>query len=136
MEISVSSAQGKVPISVVTITGQLDGQNYQELIGKAKELYETGTRNVLLDLSNLTYISSAGIVALHTIALMLRGETVPNPEQGWSTVRSVDRTRESGIQQHMKLYNPRPEITSVLDMVGFTAFFQIFTDRDQALAAF
>jgi len=136
MEISVSSAQGKVPVSVVAITGQLDGQNYQDLIGKVKELYEAGTRNVLLDLSGLTYISSAGIVALHTIALMLRGEAVPDPERGWNTVRSMDRTREAGVQQHLKLLSPRPEVTGVLDMVGFTAFFQIFTDRDQAIAAF
>ncbi len=136
MEISVSSAQGKVPVSVVAITGQLDGQNYQDLIGKVKELYEAGTRNVLLDLSGLTYISSAGIVALHTIALMLRGEAVPDPERGWNTVRSMDRTREAGMQQHLKFLNPRPEVTGVLDMVGFTAFFQIFTDRDQAIAAF
>lgn len=136
MEISVSSAQGKVPVSVVAVAGRLDGQNYQELIGKAKELYGAGTRNVLLDLGGLTYISSAGIVALHTIALMLRGESVPDPEQGWNAVKSADRTRESGVQRHLKLLNPQPEITSVLDMVGFTAFFQIFTDRDQAIAAF
>ncbi len=136
MEISVSSAQGKVPVSVLAVAGRLDGQNYQELIGKAKELYEAGTRNVLLDLSGLTYISSAGIVALHTMALMLRGESVPDPEQGWNAVKSADRTRESGVQRHLKLLNPRPEITSVLDMVGFTAFFHIFTDRDQAIAAF
>ncbi|HVN14436.1 MAG TPA: STAS domain-containing protein [Anaerolineales bacterium] len=136
MEISVSSVQGKVPVGVIALDGRLDGQNYQELIAKAGELYQAGTRNILLDLSKLVYISSAGIVALHTIALMLRGEAVPDPEQGWAAVKAADRTRESGVQQHLKLFNPQPEVASVLDMVGFTAYFEIFTDRDKAIAAF
>ena len=36
----------------------------------------------------------------------------------------------------MKLLNPRPEVTSVLDMVGFSAFFEIFTDKQKAVESF
>jgi anti-anti-sigma regulatory factor len=136
MNIVVSQEQGSLPVTVVRLEGQLDGQSYQELIARAKELYEKGTRDVLLDLGGLTYISSAGIVALHTIALLLRGEALPDPEQGWSTVKSVERTREAGVQRHVKLLDVRPEVKSVLDMVGLSAFFENFTDRDAALGSF
>jgi anti-anti-sigma regulatory factor len=90
----------------------------------------------LLDLSDLTYISSAGLVSLHTIALMTRGEELPDLEQGWSTLKSMDRTRDGGKQKHLKLLNPRPEVTSVLEMVGFSTFFETFTDKKTAIDSF
>lgn len=136
MQINVSQEQGKVPVTVLKLIGQLDGQTYQSLIAKAQEVYKAGTANILLDLEELTYISSAGLVSLHTIALLLRGETPPDPEQGWSAFKSMDRSQASGIQKNMKLLNPRPEIVSVLDMVGFSAFFDIFSDRQKALESF
>jgi anti-anti-sigma regulatory factor len=136
MNITVAKEKGRVPVAVLTVEGQLDGQNYQQLIEKARELYDAGTRDILLDLSGLTYISSAGLVALHAMALTLRGEALPDPEQGWAAVKSADRSRQAGLQEHIKLLNPRPEVSSVLDMVGFTTFFEIFTDRAKAIESF
>lgn len=136
MNISVSQAQGKVPVTVIKLDGQLDGQNFQDLIAKAREVYEGGARDFLVDLSNLTYISSAGLVALHTIALLARGEALPDTEEGWSAIRSVGRTGSSGVQKHVKLFNPREEIKSVLDMVGFSAAFEIHSDLDAAVNSF
>jgi anti-anti-sigma regulatory factor len=136
MNISVSQAQGSVPVTVLKLDGQLDGQNYQELIAKAQELYDAGVRDFLLDLSDLTYISSAGLVALHTVALLARGEELPDMEGGWSAYRSVGRSREAGIQKHVKLLNPSSEVSGVLDMVGFSNVFEIFTDRETAINSF
>jgi anti-anti-sigma factor len=136
MNISVSQAQGNVPVTLIKLDGQLDGQNFQELISKAQELYSTGARDFLLDLSDLTYISSAGLVALHSVALMARGEQLPDMEGGWAAYRSMGRSSEAGIQKHVKLLNPRSEIMGVLDMVGFSSIFQIYTDRDEAVNSF
>lgn len=136
MNITVSQAQGKVPVTVIKLDGELDGQNYQDLINKAREVYEGGARNFLIDLSDLTYVSSAGLVALHTVALLARGEALPDTEAGWSAIRSTGRAGSSGIQEHVKLFNPRDEVRSVLDMVGFSSAFQIFTDLDEAVQSF
>ena len=136
MNISVSQASGNVPVTVVKLDGQLDGQNFQELISKAQELHGAGARDFLLDLSDLTYISSAGLVALHSVALMARGEELPDVEGGWAAYRSMGRSSEAGVQKHVKLLNPRSEIMSVLDMVGFSRVFEIFTDRDEAINSF
>lgn len=136
MNITVSQEQGKVPVTVIKLDGELDGQNYQNLINKARELYEGGARDFLIDLSNLTYVSSAGLVALHTVALLARGEALPDTEAGWSAIRSVGSTSSSGNQEHIKLVNPRSEVKSVLDMVGFSSAFQIFTDLDEAVKSF
>ena len=136
MNISVSQAPGRVPVTVIKLDGQLDGQNYQELIAKAQELYQAGGRDFLLDLSDLTYISSAGLVALHSVALLARGEELPDTEGGWSAYRSMGRTSEAGIQRHVKLLNPRSEVMGVLDMVGFSNVFEIYTDREEAVNSF
>jgi len=136
MNISVSQAQGNVPVTVIKLDGQLDGQNYQELVTKAQELYKAGTHNFLLDLSELTYISSAGLVALHSMALLTRGEELPDTEGGWSTYRSMGRSSEAGLQKHVKLLNPRSEVMGVLDMVGFSNVFEIYTDLDEAVKSF
>lgn len=136
MNISVSQASGRVPVTVLKLDGQLDGQNYQDLIAKAQELYNSGTRDFLLDLSDLTYISSAGLVALHSVALLTRGEELPDVEGGWSAYRSMGRTSEAGVQKHVKLLNPRTEVMNVLDMVGFGRVFEIYTDVDEAVNSF
>lgn len=136
MDISVSQAEGKVPVSVIKLDGQLDGQNYQDLIAKAQELFKAGARDFVLDLSDLTYISSAGLVALHSVALLVKGEELPDPEAGWSAYRSMGRTSASGTQTHIKLLNPREEVKNVLDMVGFGNVFEVFTDLDEAVRSF
>lgn len=136
MEIKISQAQGRVPVSVIHVSGQLDSQTYRSLIAQAGEVVNAGAKNILLDLGNLTYISSAGLIALHTIALLVRGESLPGSEQGWSSLKKMDNTRDGGLQKHMKLLDPQPDVMSVLDMVGYLAFFEIFTDLQKAVDSF
>jgi anti-anti-sigma regulatory factor len=136
MDISVSHVQGNVPVTILKLDGQLDGQNYQDLITKAQETFKAGARDFLLDLSDLIYISSAGLVALHSVTLLTRGEELPDTQGGWSTYRSLGRSSEAGLQKHVKLLNPRAEVISVLDMVGFGNVFEIFTDLDEAVKSF
>lgn len=136
MDISVSQMQGNVPVTVLKVDGQLDGQNYQDLIAKGQELHRAGARDFILDLSDLTYISSAGLVALHSLALLAKGEELPDTEHGWSAYRSLGRTSAAGVQAHVKLVNPREEVRNVLNMVGFTNVFEIFNDLDEAVKSF
>ena len=77
MQITVSQEQGN--IAIVQLAGHLDGQSYQDLIMKAQEIIGDGAKNILLDLSELTYISSAGLAALHAISMLVRGEKTPDP---------------------------------------------------------
>jgi ABC-type transporter Mla MlaB component len=135
MEITISQAQRRVPVSVIHISGQLDSQTYQTLIAKATETVNAGAKDILLDLSGLTYISSAGLIALHTIALLVRGESLPGTE-GWSSLKKMDNTRDGGLQKHIKLLNPQPDVMGVLDMVGYLAFFEVLTDQQKAVDSF
>ncbi len=136
MEIVVSKQTSRVEVTIVGLSGEVDGQNFQQVIDKAKELYSAGARDFLVDMSSLTYISSAGLVAIHSIALLVRGEQLPDTEAGWSAYRSMGKTKEAGKQQHIKLLNPGEQIKSVLEMVGFDNVFEIFSNLDDAVNAF
>ncbi|HMR97624.1 MAG TPA: STAS domain-containing protein [Anaerolineales bacterium] len=136
MEIVVSKQTSRVEVTIVGLSGEVDGQNFQQVIDKARELYAAGARDFLVDMSSLTYISSAGLVAIHSIALLVRGEPLPDTESGWSAYRSMGKTREIGKQQHIKLSNPNEQIRGVLEMVGFDSAFEIFSNLDDAVRAF
>jgi anti-anti-sigma factor len=135
MEIVVSQEQGNVPVSVLHIKGDLDASSYLELVNTAQKLYNEGVRFLLLDLSNLAFISSAGLASLHIITKMFRGETA-NPENGWATYKAIDRERETGLQKKVKLLNPSPDIAQVLDTVGFNQFFEVYSNSSEAIQSF
>ena len=136
MKILVTKQMGRVEVTVLSLSGELDGQTYQRLIDRAKELHASGARDFIFDLSDLTYISSAGLVALHTIALLLRGEAVPESDDGWASMRAVKKTIDEKMQEHLKLLNPRSDVRSVLEMVGFDRVFEIHSSLDDAVKAF
>jgi anti-anti-sigma factor len=135
MEIVVTQENGKVPVSVIHLRGDLDASSYLELVNTAQKLYNAGVRSLLLDLADLAFISSAGLASLHIVTKMFRGEKA-DPEDGWGTFKEIDRERESGIQKHVKLLNPPPQVDKVLDTVGFKRFFDVYTDLDEAVQSF
>jgi anti-anti-sigma factor len=135
MEINVSQQKGRVPVSTVHIKGDLDASSYLELVNTAQKLYNAGVRSLLLDLTDLAFISSAGLASLHIVTKMFRGETA-DLEDGWGTYKEIDRERESGLQKNVKLLNPSPEVDKVLDMVGFKQLIEVFSDLDEAVQSF
>jgi anti-anti-sigma regulatory factor len=136
MQITISKEQGKVPVTVIKPHGDVDASNYRDIVVKAEELFGAGARDFLIDLSDVGYMSSAGMVALHSIALLARGEKPSDPEAGWSALKSFDRARERGIVEHVKLLGPQQYVAETLDKAGFTQFFEVFTDLKKAVASY
>jgi anti-anti-sigma regulatory factor len=136
MEIGVSQMRGKVPVTVLRPTERIDGTNYNLLIAKAQEAYLSGARDFLLDLSDVTYVSSAGLVALHSIVMLTRFGVLPEEESGWESFRAIDRNSAAGYQPHVKLLNPQARVDKVLSISGMNQFLEIFTDLDEAISAF
>lgn len=136
MNLTVDQAQGRVPVTVIGIHGDLDGSNYQTLIAKAKEIYDAGVRRLVLDMSDMPFMSSAGLVALHSIVKLLQGGKAPDPESGWEAFHAIGRDRDAGQQSVVKLLNPQPKVDKTLDMTGMKTFFEIHTDLAAAVASF
>ena len=136
MQISLSKQQGRVPVTVIQLTGDLDASNYTDVINKAQESYDEGVRDLLIDLSKVPYVSSAGLMSLHTIVLIFAGQSMRSKETGRPSFRSINPQRDSAGLQHVKLLGPQPAVDQVLDVVGLKQFLDIHTDLETAIQSF
>ena len=136
MEIVIKEAEARVPVTIMQLHGELDASNYLDLIARAKEICAAGTRHLLLDLSGLSFMASSGLVALHSIALITRGDEPPDPEYGWSAFRAIRKDVEGDFEQHCKILNPQPSVDRVLEVAGFKVSLEVHTDLETALASF
>jgi anti-anti-sigma regulatory factor len=138
MEITVEKTQAKVPVTIIKLSGKLDATCYRDVITKAMEIYQSGGRDLLLDLSGVDFMSSSGLVALHSAALVMRGETPRSSEDGWSAIHALSDYIDdaSGLEKHFKLLSPQERVLSTLVKTGFDQTFDIFQDREAALASF
>jgi anti-anti-sigma regulatory factor len=135
MQITTYQAQGRVPVTVLQPHGDLDAHTYQELVAAAKVAWNGGSRDMVLDLGDVHYLSSSGLVAIHTIARLLHGQELPDPEAGWSAIHAIEH--ETGeAHPHLKLLSPQPPVDKVLTITGFKQMFDVHADLEVAVAAF
>jgi anti-anti-sigma regulatory factor len=136
METRVERAEGAPDLAVMSLEGELDASNFQDVIDQGRTLYAEGTRRLVLDLSELSYMGSSGLVALHSLAVLLRGEEPPDPEYGWSAFHSVGEGSGDGPQTAVKVAGAQPQVDRVLERTGLKRFFDCYPDRAAALASF
>jgi hypothetical protein len=130
MDVTISQAQGRVPVTIFRITGAITDN--QELEARAQAAYDGGARNILLDLTEVPYMATAGLRALHAIYTLLRTDT---PEESDEATRA-GIAAGTFVSPHLKLLKPTPHVQEVLKAAGYDMFLQIHRDLDQAIASF
>jgi anti-anti-sigma factor len=134
---SVEEAAGRIPITIVCLEGELDASNFERLIDEVRGLYDAGTRHLMLDLTDLTFLASSGLVALHSIVRIMRGEPPPDPEAGWDALHSLGLDVSSGaVQTEVQIVAPQPGVARVLQRTGLDRLFHVHPDRQTAIGAF
>jgi len=134
MEIKVSTENGRVPVMVLHVDGNIDSSSYEKFQSTAKKLIEEGAQYILVDLSHAPFVSSAGLRALHTIFTELRSR---NPDANLS-----DEQMKKGISAgtykspHLKLLNLSPQTKAAFETSGFDMYLDTFTDLKTAIASF
>jgi anti-anti-sigma regulatory factor len=136
MLLTVESVRGRVPVEILALHGPLDASNFEAVIAKVRELYQNGTRYLLLDISDVPFMGSSGVVAIHSAALLMRNQEPPNPEHGWQAFHSLDTGRDQKVEQFVKLLGPQAKVSRTLQMTGLDEFVEIHTDREVAVASF
>lgn len=132
MEIKVSTANGRVPVTVMHVEGNIDSASYEDFQSRAEELMKGGARNLLIDLEHAPFVSSAGLRAVNSIFNSLR-KLSPDVD---------DEEMRKGINAgtykspHLKLLNPSKASMLALENSGFSMFLDIFHDLKTAVAAF
>lgn len=134
MNIKVLTENGRVPVTVMHVDGNLDSSTHDAFIAKANELINGGARYLLIDLAHTKFITSAGFRAFNDLFNKLRSL---HPDTNLS-----DEEMRKGINAgtykspHLKLLNLSDEAKTAFDMAGFNLFIETYTDLQTAVASF
>jgi hypothetical protein len=133
--VNVTEDRPSAGVVVIGLDGELDASNFRDLIERGRRAYADGARRLVLDLGRLAYMSSSGIVALHSLAMIFRGQQPPDPEDGWSAFHSVDADTSSGVvTDQVHLVAPTAGVASNLARTGLDRILPVFPDLETALA--
>lgn len=122
-------------LAVIGLVGELDGSNFEQVIDAGRAARDGGAQRIVLDLAGLTYMGSSGLVAIHSIALLLRGQEPTSPEDGWQALHDLANVAAEGPDDRLALAGPPPSIERVLDRSGMLGLFAVHADRASAVAA-
>ena len=130
MDIKLAQEQGNVPVTVLKLTGDLNAATFDQFQKEAKRAIDAGAHNLLVDLSGVPYMSSAGMRALNQIFDWLSGSSSEN--------EAVKKAIATGKVKspHLKLLSPTPHVLEALKTAGFDMFLEIYHDLKHAVASF
>jgi anti-anti-sigma factor len=134
MEIEVSIHQAQEPVAVMRIKGKIDASNFVEIINQSQEIYKKPVHNLIIDLSEVPFISSAGLVAIHKISLIYSGGQQEVQQEGKET--RPDFTHNANARKRVKLLSPQPGVDQILEVAGLKLFFKVFYDLESAIQSF
>jgi anti-anti-sigma regulatory factor len=132
MEITTSQQQGRVPVTVFHIKGEIDAQTYEQLESQVQGAIQAGAHYMVLDLSLVDYISSYGIRGISQIFSWLRDDVHGEDDASLSRGLRDGKFKSS----HLKLAAPSKQVQKVLSMAGMDMFLDIQPDLKQAIASF
>jgi anti-anti-sigma factor len=118
LKITSEQRQAAVPVTVFFIRGWLDGLSEEQLLEAGRSAHEGGAQYLLMDMTDLDTITSAGIRALQKLYQMY------TPKE--------DRFKIA----HLKLCNAPPQIYNVLGITGFLQNIPMYESLDAALESF
>ncbi len=99
-------------IILLTVRGFLDAHTFEQLEKTIDGLFETGTYRIIVDLSTLDYISSAGAGVF---------------------IGAVGKAQEN--EGNIVLMKPTPNVKEVFDLLGLSQIFTFKNSRDEAIKA-
>jgi anti-anti-sigma factor len=118
LRISSEQVQAEVPVTVFHVRGWLDAQSEEQLLEAARTSYDDGARYLLIDMSELDTLTSAGMRALQKVYQIF------TPKEDHFKVA------------HLKLCNAPPQIYNVLGITGFLHNIPMYESLDAALQSF
>ena len=118
LRIASEQKQVNVPVTVFHLRGWLDAQSEEQFLQAARSAYDEGARYLLIDMSDLDTLTSAGMRALQKVYQIFA------PKEGSSGVPPV------------KLCSAPPPIYNVLGITGFLQSMPMYESQDTALQSF
>lgn len=99
-------------VTVVEVSGRIDSGTASEFDQAITDLIEAGKKNIVLDLSEVEFLSSAGLRTLVSARKAVQG---------------------SG---EISLANPSQRVVDTLDIAGLDVLFETYPDRESAVGSY
>lgn len=132
MEIRVTQEQGRVPVTVLHLIGDLSGDSHQTLIDCAKQAIDQGAQYLLINMAGMKFMGSAGIRAINQIFGWMRG--LPDGEDEAAIPTGLrDGSYKS---RRLKLVNLNQHAKKTLSVTGIDMFIEFHDDLPTAIASF
>ena len=128
LTIKQSQTQMNAPVTILHLSGQLDGSTENQLLDQARQAHSDGASHLLVDLSEVTMLSSAGLRAIQNA---LR---IYTPQSDLDMMHQ--HTGEPYKSPYFKLVCPNPQVYYVLNIAGFLQNILIYNDMEQAVNSF
>ncbi len=110
MEIAIQDFER---VAVVSVNGRVDSATAPELEARLRALVDAQKTQIVLDLKDVEYMSSAGLRAMV------------------STLKAVKR-----VNGDLRVSSPSPRVEEVLRLAGLTSIFSIHATQEEAVASF
>jgi hypothetical protein len=123
--LKITKVDGIVP--VLQFEGNIDGQTESLAVEKAREVFDSGERTLIIDMGGVEMVTSAGLRALHTIYKMF---TPADAIQSWNA------GNETFKSPYFVLAQPSPQVHYVLSIAGFLQSICIYPSMQEALDSF
>jgi anti-anti-sigma factor len=126
--ITTSQVQGDVSVTILHLKGHLHGATERELTDRASQSYEDGSKYLLLDLSELDVLASAGLRAIQNIFKLI------TPPGDMETIQQ--HGDELYKSPYLKLVCPNPHIYYILSITGFLQNLFIYNNMEDAIKSY
>lgn len=100
-------------VNLLVVSGRVDSNTSPKLAEHLTSQLDSGAMNLLVDLEEVDYMSSAGLREL---------------------VSALKKVKKGGGD--LRLVSPSPRVKEVLDLAGLTTLFEIYDDRVKAVGSF
>jgi anti-anti-sigma factor len=128
LDITASQIQGEMPVTILHLKGHLHGNTEAQLLDRARQALEDGAKHLLLDLSEVEVLTSAGLRAIHNIFNLF------TPQSDREAIRQ--HGEEPYKSPYFKLVCPNPNIYYVLNIAGFLQNILIYSNLEEATNSF
>ena len=130
MEIVVSHSQGNVPVTVFHLKGTFRANEAIKELGQSD--FDNGARHMVVDLSDVDFMGSAGVQGILFMYELLRGD-ISEEEK-----KEIDQGISAGTytSPHLKLLKPNELVKEVLKLTGYDMFLEIYEDLEEVVKSF
>jgi len=110
------------------LDGHLHGNTESQLLDRARQAQEDGSKHLLLDLAGVEVLTSAGLRAIHNIFNLF------TPQSDRTLIKQ--HGEEPYKSPYFKMVSPNPNVYYILNIAGFLQNILIYNNLEEAVNSF